>query len=71
MVGLESTLAVTPEDEFDKRIRLSQNIQPLGEKPFGEQISLYNGALTFRQVDIDQPGIGLPIQLIRTFNPSE
>ncbi|MDY4282975.1 RHS repeat protein [Xanthomonas sp. LF06-19] len=69
--GLQSALAVTPEDEFDKRIRTSREIQPLGDKPFGEEISLYNGALTFRQVDIDQPGIGLPIQLIRTFDPSD
>jgi len=71
LLGLEQATAVTPEDEFDKRIRTSQNIQPLGENPFGENISLYNGALTFRQVDIDQPGAGPPIQLVRTFDPSD
>lgn len=36
--------AVTPEDEFKKKIRVSEDIQPLGENPFGEQISLYNGS---------------------------
>lgn len=31
---------VTPEDEFKQKIRVSQDIQPLGEKPFGENINL-------------------------------
>ena len=29
---------VTPENEYKKRIRVSEDIQPLGENPFGEQI---------------------------------
>ena len=70
-LGVEQAAAVTPEDEFDKRIRTSQNIQPLGETPFGENINLYNGVLNFRQLDIDQPGTGLPIQLMRTFDFSD
>jgi len=28
--------AVTPESEFQKRIKVSEDIQPLGENPFGE-----------------------------------
>jgi YD repeat-containing protein len=63
--------AVTPEDEFNKRIRTSQSIQPIGDHPFGENINLYNGAITFRQIDIEQAGIGLPIQLVRTFDPAD
>ena len=38
---------VTPEDEYKKLIRVSEDIQPLGENPFGEQVSLYNGSLSF------------------------
>ncbi|CAE6844113.1 hypothetical protein XA1314C_39060 [Xanthomonas arboricola] len=57
---------VTPESEFDKRVRSSQSVQPLGDKPFGELIDLYTGAVSFRQVDIVQEGQGLPIELSRT-----
>lgn len=31
---------VTPEDEYKKQIRVSEDIQPLGANPFGENISL-------------------------------
>lgn len=57
---------VTPESEFDKRVRSSQSVQPLGDKPFGELIDLYTGAISFRQADIVQEGQGLPIELSRT-----
>lgn len=57
---------VSPESEFDKRVRSSQTVQPLGEKPFGELIDLYTGAISFRQTDIVQEGQGLPIELSRT-----
>ncbi|WP_238692204.1 RHS repeat domain-containing protein [Xanthomonas arboricola] len=57
---------VTPESEFDKRVRSSQAIQPLGDKPFGENVDLYTGSLSFSQTDIVQEGQGLPIELTRT-----
>lgn len=69
LAGVAHAETVTPEDEFSQRIRTSKAIQPLGEKPFGEDISLYTGALTFRQMDLSLEGLGLPIQLQRTFNP--
>jgi len=57
---------VSPESEFDKRVRSSQSVQPLGDKPFGELVDLYTGAVSFRQVDIVLEGQGLPIELSRT-----
>ncbi|HEY4144142.1 hypothetical protein [Pinirhizobacter sp.] len=30
---------VTPEDEYKKKIRVSEEISPLGEHPFGERIT--------------------------------
>jgi len=59
---------VTPEDEYKKRIQINQDIQPLGENPFGEQIGLYNGSLSFEQTDVDVEGTGPSIQLMRSFH---
>jgi YD repeat-containing protein len=58
---------VTPEDEFKQKIRVSQDIQPLGEKPFGENINLYNGSVSFTQTDVDAPGNGPDLLLTRTY----
>ncbi|MEL4892128.1 RHS repeat protein [Xanthomonas protegens] len=67
----EALSAVTPEDEFVTRIRSSQDLKPIGNSPFGENVDLYTGQISFRQTDIDQPGIGLPIQLIRELSAND
>ncbi len=56
----------TPEDEYKKLIRVTQDISPLGENPFGEHISLYTGALSFQTTDISIPGHGPTIELSRS-----
>ncbi|HEY4144141.1 hypothetical protein [Pinirhizobacter sp.] len=53
---------VTPEDEY-KKIRVSEEISPLGEHPFGETVSLYDGGLSFRQVDVQSAGSGPEIEV--------
>jgi len=58
---------VTPENEYKKRIRVSEDIQPLGENPFGEQIGLYNGALSFEEKDVSTSGTGPSIDIVRSF----
>jgi len=63
--------AVTPEDEYKKLIRVSEDIQPLGENPFGEQVSLYNGSLSFEQTDVSLAGNGPVLQLSRSFRPQD
>ncbi|HEY9469988.1 MAG TPA: hypothetical protein VIQ76_10290, partial [Propionibacteriaceae bacterium] len=70
VVHAQSTV-VHPEDEYKKLIRVSEDIQPLGENPFGENISLYNGSLSFEQTDISLAGNGPLLQLSRSFHPRE
>jgi hypothetical protein len=55
--------SVTPEDEYRKLIKVSEDIQLLGENPFGERIGLYDGSLSFNQTDISVPGIGPTITI--------
>lgn len=66
-----SQSTTTPEDEFRQLIRVNQDISPLGENPFGEAVSLYNGTLSFRQTDIDLAGTGPRLQLSRTFTAAD
>ncbi|UPG95257.1 hypothetical protein [Luteibacter aegosomatissinici] len=58
---------VNPEDEYKKLIKVNEDIQPLGDTPFGERIGLYDGSLSFRQVDITVPGTGPTISVGRVF----
>ncbi len=58
----------SPEDEYKKLIKVSEDIQPLGETPFGERIGLYDGSLSFEQTDISFPGQGPTITVGRVFN---
>ena len=67
--GRADTL-VNPSTEYLNRIKGAETIQPLGETPFGESISLFNGALSFRQTDIFYPGIGPAITLSRSYEAS-
>ncbi|WP_158635301.1 hypothetical protein [Luteimonas cucumeris] len=57
---------VSPESEYARRLKVYQTIQPEGDAPFGEQINLYNGDLSFRQTDIVLEGTGPTISLVRT-----
>ncbi|MEX1827894.1 putative toxin [Luteibacter sp. CQ10] len=58
---------VTPEDEYKKLVKINEDIQPLGDTPFGEQISLYDGSLSFAQTDITVPGTGPTITIGREY----
>jgi hypothetical protein len=63
----QSQPASSPEDEYKKLIKVSEDVQPLGESPFGERIGLYDGSLSFEQTDISFPGQGPTIALGRVF----
>lgn len=54
-----------PEDEYKDQIRVSQDIQPLGATPFGENINLYDGSLSFEQTDVSLAGNGPLLELTR------
>jgi YD repeat-containing protein len=61
-------LNTTPEEEYRKSIKVDEDIQPLGETPFGEDISLYDGSLSFTYSDITLKGLGPDIRIERTFH---
>lgn len=57
--------------EYDKRLRASEQLSALGSELFGDEVSLYTGQTSFRQVDIDIPGNNaLPVQLSRRYTIS-
>lgn len=72
-LSIGSVLAanVVPEQEYGKYIDKHSATQGLSSAPFGEQISLRDGGLAFRVVDIELPGIGPDIQIVRTFRVNE
>ncbi len=59
---------VKPEDEYKKLIKVNEDIQPLGDTPFGEKISLYDGSLSFSQTDVSLTGTGPALTLGRSFS---
>lgn len=65
--GLYAQQSISPELEYKKLLKVNEEIQPLGENPFGENIGLYNGNLSFSQTDISLPGNGPLLQLTRSF----
>jgi hypothetical protein len=67
----QTTGSVTPEDEYKKLIKVNQDIQPLGAHPFGEDISLYDGTLSFEETDVSVPGNGPLLQLGRSLKTAE
>jgi YD repeat-containing protein len=58
--------SVTPDQEYQKLIKVDQAIHPLGPHPFGEKISLYDGSLSFHVTDITLRGNGPTITVGRT-----
>jgi hypothetical protein len=58
-----------PWEDFDKRIKASQTVTPLGPDFAGDQVSLSNGALSFAATDVSLPGNGsLPVAFSRSFD---
>ena len=58
--------SVTPDQEYQKLIQVDQNIEPLGEHPFGESISTYDGSTSFNVTDVTVRGNGPTITVGRT-----
>ncbi|UPG96709.1 hypothetical protein L2Y97_13275 [Luteibacter aegosomatissinici] len=66
-IGVSHAQTTNPEDEYKKLVRVNDQLAPLGDTPFGEQIDLHDGSLTFSAVDIKIAGNGPVIQIGRTF----
>jgi YD repeat-containing protein len=67
----QSAPAVTPENEYPQLIKTGQKISPLGPHPFGEQINLYDGTISFEVTDINVSGTGPALTLGRTLKTLE
>ena len=67
----QSTSSVVPQDEYKRLINTDQDIQPLGAHPFGENINLYDGTLSFGTTDISVPGIGPTLQVGRSLKTAD
>ncbi|WP_250628644.1 RHS repeat domain-containing protein [Pinirhizobacter soli] len=57
----------TLETEYKKLIQVDTDVSPLGANPFGENISLYDGSLSFEQTDVSLKGTGPLVTVSRTF----
>jgi hypothetical protein len=55
---------VPPEQQYKAYLTKAQTLFPVSE--FGDQISLRDGSLAFKNVDIEVPGVGPTIRLVRT-----
>ncbi|HTV84874.1 MAG TPA: hypothetical protein VME63_05690 [Dyella sp.] len=60
------TTYATPDQEYQKLIQVDQNIEPLGEHPFGENISTYDGSVSFNVTDVSLRGNGPTITVGRS-----
>lgn len=65
-LNIASAAEISPQSEYTRRIKNYDSIQPHGDSPFGEQVNLYTGDLSFRQTDLTLEGIGPTISLTRT-----
>jgi hypothetical protein len=66
-----SNASVQPWEDYGKFIHTRSGVTAHGPDAFGDDVSLYNGALSFSVTDISLPGnSSLPVALTRTFNVS-
>ncbi len=63
---------VQPWEEYSKFIQARSTLSTQGPQLFGDDVNLYNGALSFAVTDIDLPGnSALPVQLRRVMAVGE
>lgn len=66
--GLGSASAVDYKNEFDKKVKASQNIGTLGNGLAGDHVNFYNGTTIFSAVDASVPGnSSLPVAIGRRY----
>jgi YD repeat-containing protein len=63
-----SQSTVTPDQEYQQLIKVNQDIEPLGANPFGENISPYNGELSFDETDVSLAGNGPALVIARSLS---
>ncbi|WP_150409490.1 hypothetical protein [Xanthomonas sontii] len=56
-------------DQYNRSVKTSMEIAPLGPDAFGEQVSMLDGALSFRQIDVSvKLNSGIPMSIGRTLS---
>ncbi|MCD9004637.1 RHS repeat protein [Luteimonas sp. XNQY3] len=56
-----------PYQEYDKRVKIAEQVAPLSSDLFGEQVNMYDRSAAFEHVDISIPGnFPLPVELRRS-----
>lgn len=59
----------TWRQEYDKRLKYGDLVEPLKGEIFGEQVNLYDGSISFKATDISIPGNGgLSVSLSRSYS---
>lgn len=61
----QSMDAIKPHEEYSRRLRAAEMVEPLSSELFGDQVSLFNGATQFAVTDIELPGTGPRVALSR------
>jgi YD repeat-containing protein len=78
--ALGALLAVSPAaaqtlnwgEEYAKRVKATEQVSPLGDDAFGDQINLFNGTVSFTATDIAIPGnSALAVELVRSFDTQD
>lgn len=65
--AIAQSLPVVASDEYRSKLRVTDVIQPAGDAAFGEKISLYDGSISWSQVDVTLKGTGPVMEIRRQF----
>ncbi len=67
-VGVSAQIVPTWRQEYDKRLKYGDLVEPLKGEIFGEQVNLYDGSISFKATDVSIPGNGgLAVSLSRSY----
>lgn len=71
-VTASAQIVPTWRQEYDKRLKYGDLVEPLKGEIFGEQVNLYDGSISFKATDISLPGNGiLAMALNRSYGDSD
>ena len=71
LIGSCHAQSATPDQEYQKLVQVDQNVDPVGEHPFGENINPYDGSVSFNITDVSLRGNGPTITIGRSFQSFE
>ena len=71
-VGVSAQIVPTWRQEYDKRLKYGDIVEPLKGEIFGEQVNLYDGSISFKATDVSIPGNGsLTMTLGRSYRDGD